>query len=158
MLPRLPALAPILLTLVCGCSEPISDDLVGTWFNYASELTPTGYQRLELSFTASGKFLSDLRTYGNYSGQAGDDLSAFSRIEGSVRVEKDRMSFTPQRLVSWDLAYGPDAPEVVQEPYAGDPVYEDASYTLQDDHLTLRYTGSNAGFPVGIILEFTRAP
>jgi hypothetical protein len=100
-MPRSPPLAPILLALLCGCSDPTADDLVGTWYNYASELSPTGYQRLELSFTASGKFASDLRIYGNYSGQARDDLSAFSRIEGTVRLERDSIFFNPQRRVTW---------------------------------------------------------
>jgi hypothetical protein len=154
---RLQRLAPVLVALLCACSEPAPHNLVGTWLGFITELDP-GYQQLELEFTASGNFRSELRIYGVYFGQTNQDLSGFRRVEGTVRIEGDSLSFTPLRLVTWDLAFGPDAPEVVEEPYTGSPVYEGARFSIEDDRLNLEYTDYYNVFPLQVTLQFTRAP
>jgi hypothetical protein len=144
--------ACLLLVLLSGCSEPRSEGLGGTWVCCTSELDP-GYQELELEFTATGRFRSELRSYGA-PGQARDDLSTFNRIEGTVRRENDCLFFAPERRITWN--YG--GTEIVEEPYSGLPVYEDARYRLEDDRLTLQYTDYYPGIPMGVTLNFNRAP
>jgi hypothetical protein len=149
-------LAPILLALTCGCSEPATDDFTGAWITAARDLDPTGYDQSELRFGSGGGFRWEVRSYGLYPAQRADDLSAYVRIEGTFETRNDRLIMSPQRSVTWDRFYGADSPEVVQEHYHV-PLFDGARFTIAGDRLTLNYFSYPFDAPVATEQEFVRA-
>jgi hypothetical protein len=155
-MPRLFALACVLAGMLSGCSEPDPHHLAGTWVCCVSTPDPD-YRQLVLEFTPTGEFQLELQSYGEY-GLTTADLTAYRRIEGTVEIIGDSMAFAPKREVDWDYGFGPNVPEIVQEPYSGPPVYDGAHFILADDRLTLQYTDHTNVLPMGITEEFTRVP
>jgi hypothetical protein len=149
-------LSLVLLALVSACAEPAADDLIGNWLTAREDLQPASWYQTELSFTPFGVFYSEVRSYELISGQNRDGLSAYSRIEGTYLKEGNRLRFQPRRLVWWDAFYGVGSPEQVEEPYRA-PLYDSASYIIQDDRLTLSYLSYPLDAPEPTTREFSRA-
>jgi hypothetical protein len=150
-------LAPILLAFTCGCSEPTpSDDIVGGWIAATRDLDPTGYDQSRLSFSPSGKFSWVVNTYGLYPGQARDELTDYTRIEGRYEVSNGRLVMTTERSVTWDRFYGAHSPEVVEDPYVI-TLFDQARYSIGGNRLTLDYLSYPADAPVSTRQEFVRA-
>ena len=148
---RLPlrALACISAVATLGCSDtlaPVPGNLVGTWVSAPSALQPQGSYRRHLLFTTGGRFAAEVRSYGVYPGQPADQLSHFSRIEGTFRRDGDRLLFDPERHIWWDRFYGANSPVHVEQPYPGG-LFDDAVYELEPDRLTIRYTVYPADAP-----------
>lgn len=149
---------------VAGCAESvagppsasIATELVGRWVGSRNNLSPEGWHHGSLTFTIDGRFTSENRMHGLYEGQQRDDLSAFTRIEGKYRIERDRLIFEPQRLVWWDHFYGRRSAEHVEEPYPWNGLFDDARYSVRDDHFTMSYTVYPADAPVPAVAEYTR--
>jgi hypothetical protein len=145
-----------LLAFLSGCvTDPASEDLVGSWRTAPEDLSPSGWYQSRLSFNVFGVFESEVRDYGLYPGQDRNALSAYSRIEGTYRVEGDRLIFRTSRMVWWDRFYGARSPEQVEEPYHAS-LYDDARYTVQGDRLILQYLSYPFDAPVPTSWEFTR--
>ena len=131
-------------------------ELVGRWVSWRNNLSPEGWHQGSLTFTLDGRFTSENRTYGLYESQQRDDLSAFTRVEGRYRIERDRLIFEPQRLVWWDHFYGARSAEHVEEPYPWGGLFDDARYTVRDDHFTMSFTVYPADAPVPAVAEYER--
>jgi hypothetical protein len=66
--------------------------------------------------------------------------------------------FQPERLVTWDLFFGIDSPERVQEPYPYTGFYDDAHYTVfNGGGLVLRYLSYPADAAVRTTQTYVRA-
>lgn len=78
---------PLLVLLLSCLADPRSDDLVGTWKTAPMDLEPSGWYETLLSFSRYGVFESEVRSYGVYPGQDRNELSAYSRIKGTYRME-----------------------------------------------------------------------
>jgi hypothetical protein len=150
-------LAPVLLALTCGCSEPSSDELVGSWITATQELNPAGFYQSTLSLSAFGVFRWEVRDYGIYPGQPRNELSAYTRIEGTFETRNDRLVLTTERSVTWDRFYGAESPEVVEDPY-NVPLFDQARYTIGGNRLTLNYLSYPFDAPVASEQEFVRGP
>ena len=153
-----------LLTAAAGCRESTvgeaaaitATELVGRWVSSRNDLAPAGWHQGILTFTIDGRFTFENRTYGLYEGQQRDDLSAFSRAEGRYSIDRDRLIFDPRRRVWWDHFNGAQSRERVDEPYPWDGLFDDARYSVRDDHFTLSYTIYPADAPVPANVEYTR--
>lgn len=148
LLPR--ALACVSVVATLGCSEsiaPVPGDLVGTWVSASGALQPQGWHRRHLLFTTAGRFAAEVRSYGVYPGQPADQLSSFTRIEGTVRQDGNRLLFNPERNIWWDRFYGEDSPVHVQQPYPYGGVFDDAVYEVAGNRLTIRHTVYPADAP-----------
>lgn len=147
------------LTFTLACASPTESgpsSLDGTWVAAIENASPSGWYRRSLIFEASGSFTSEFRSYGIYQGQPRDELSGYSRIEGTYRAEGDRLFFQPTRLVSWDRFYGVNSPERVSEPYPYGTIFDDARYERQGRMLTLHYTTYPADAPEPTVVVFMR--
>jgi hypothetical protein len=146
--------------LLLGCTPPTDPghrELVGRWITAPADLSPSGWHQYHLTFSANGRFAAEARSFGLYSGQRRDGLSAYSRTEGAFRTEDDRLVFEPVRLVWWDAFYGIDSPEHVQEPYPYMGFYDDTHYVVAGRQLTLRYLSYPADAPVPTMQTYLRA-
>jgi hypothetical protein len=150
-----PRLTFPLLVLLSSCiADPPSDDLIGTWKTAPVDLEPSGWYETLLGFSKYGAFESEVRSYGIHPGQDRNELSAYSRIEGTYRIDGDRLSFESNRLVWWEPQfYG--SQEQVLEPYRIS-LYDDGRYDLEGERLLLQYTAYPADAPVPASMEFAR--
>src|SRR5688572_28251599 len=123
-------------------------ELAGRWVTSRNDLSPAGSHQSSLTFSIDGRFVFENRMYGLYDGQRDSDLSAFTRTEGTYRIDRDRLVFEPRRLVWWDSFYGVRSAENVEEPYPWGSLFDDARFEVTDDHLTLTYTVYPADAPV----------
>ena len=147
-----------------GCAESVAGpatpttalELVGRWVSSRNNLSPEGWNPSSLTFTIDGRFTSENRMYGLYEGQRRDDLSAFTRIEGRYRIVRDQLTFEPLRLVWWDHFYGARSREHVEDPYPWGDLFDDARYSMRDDHLTMSFTVYPADAPLPAVAEYTR--
>lgn len=144
------AIIALLSVLLAGCNpatSPHDSPVAGRWATIREPLNPTGSYQGFLTFDGAA-YVSEVRDYGLYPGQQPNDLSAYSRIEGTFRVEGDSLRFSPQRLITWDRFYGPDSPERIEN-LAGQAAQSSAAHFSLDLHwLTLRYFTYPADAPV----------
>ena len=94
--------------------------------------------------------------YGLYGGQRRDDLSAFTRAEGTYRIDRDHLVFEPERLIWWDRYYGAASAEHVEEPYPWSGLFDDARYSVRGDRLEMRFVVRPGDAPVADMAEYTR--
>jgi hypothetical protein len=147
------------LVLLAACASPTDQGrspLVGRWATAPEDLSPSGWHQYHMTFAAEGAFALEVRSYGVYAGQPHDELSAYSRTEGSYRVDGERLVFEPQRLVWWDRFYGVASPEHVEDSYPYGSLFNAATYVVRDNQLTLRYVSYPADAPVPTSMVFIR--
>ena len=150
MFARRSTIISLLSVILAACESSTSPDgsaIAGQWATTREALSPTGSYQSFLTFDGDA-FTSEVRSYGLYPGQRSTDLSAYSRTEGTYRVDGDRVHFSPLRLVSWDRFYGETSPERVQSPYPWGSLFDDARFTLRLNRLDLHYTTYPADAPV----------
>jgi hypothetical protein len=149
---------------ISGCRESAggpatvmsATELVGRWIGSRDDLAPDGWHQSTLTFSIDGRFVWESRMNGLYGGQRRDDLSAFTRAEGTYRIDGDHLIFEPQRLVWWDRFYGAASPEHVEEPYPWSGLFDGATYSVRGDHLEMRFVVYPADAPVPQVAEYTR--
>ena len=149
------------LVSASGCSDPLDPepgDLLGRWESAPAQLAPQGWHQYHLSFTRTGGVIHEVRTYGLYPGQESDALSAFSRVEGRFRRDGGRLFFEPERLVWWDSFYGTRSPAHVEEPYPWGGLFDDATYVVRGNELTLHFTVYPADAPEPATARYRRVP
>jgi hypothetical protein len=151
------AFAALSLTACESSTSPEASALEGRWATDREALSPAGSYQSFLTFDGTA-FAFDVRSFGVYSGQGSNELSAYSRTEGTFRIEGDRLHFAPTRLVTWDRFYGADSPERVESPYPLGSIFDDARFTVRITELTLRYLTYPADAPVETTRTFWRLP
>jgi hypothetical protein len=146
--------------LLLGCTAPTDPayrELVGHWITAPEDLRPSGWHQYHLTFSANGRFTTEVRSFGLISGQRGDGLSAYYRTEGTFVTEGDRLIFQPIRSVWWDAFYGINSPVHVEEPHPHTGFYDGAHYVVASGRLTLRYLSYPADAPVPTTQIYLRA-
>lgn len=150
MLIRQGTIFAVTAVVLTGCESSTSPDasiLEGRWATARDALSPAGSHQGFLTFAGTA-FVLEVRSFGVYGGQGANDLSAYSRTEGTFRVEGDRLHFSPTRVVTWDRFFGVDSPERVESPYPWGSLFDDARFTVRFTRLTLRYVIYPADAPV----------
>jgi hypothetical protein len=156
-------LASMLGVAPLGCTDgataalsPGARGLEGRWITAPSDLAAHGWHQDELTLEADGRFTSVSRGYGLYEGQSRDALSTSRRIEGTYRLEGDRVHFQPRRLIWWDHYESADrAP--TSTPYPWKTLFDDANVSVIDGVLVLRYNLYPSDVPVPVRADYTRA-
>jgi hypothetical protein len=139
----------LVLPLAVACDSATSPEsaLAGRWATEREGLSPAGSYQSFLTFEGP-TFASEVRSYGLLQGQGPNDVSAYSRTEGTFRVEGDRLHFSPTRLVTWDGFYGVTSPERVESPYPWGSLFDNARFSIRLNRLTLQYLSYPADAPV----------
>jgi len=149
----------LLLSLLASCKSstaPEAEILHGHWRTEFEALSPAGSMQYHLILGPGRRFSAEVRSYGLYSTHAAADLSAFARHEGKFRVEGSRIIFQPEILVSWDSFHGVAHPTVTKpSPYQ--TLYDEATFAVGPDHLTLHYFSYPADAAVATQQTFRRA-
>lgn len=161
--PLITTVAMALALLGCNGERPLGtvdpSGLLGHWATSPADLSPQGWHQYHLTFTSSGSYRSEVRSYGLYEGQPAEELSGFSLEEGRFRTEGDRLAMEAERLVVWDRFYGANSPARVHEPYPyGDAPLDGARFEIRDDRLILHYLTYPADAPVPTSKEYRLAP
>jgi hypothetical protein len=143
----------LLSFLLAACATEPEAGLVGYWKSAPENLEPSGSYETWLSFNSFGGFEQQVRGYGIYPGQGQNELSAYTKIKGTYRIEGDRLIFDSDRQAWWDPTfYGPDEHEAKDD----SRLYDEGRFTLDGDHLVLHYISYPLDAPVATSAEFTR--
>jgi hypothetical protein len=154
---RLRQTFPVVVLAALGCgnpTEPAWQDLLGHWTAAPEDLGPSGWYQVHLQLSPRGTMTYHVRMHGGY-GQPREELTSFSRITGTYRVNGDRLIINPQQHTWWDSFYGPNSPEHT-EPYTYGRLFDDAHYTLDSGRLTIHYLSYPLDAPVSTSVVFTR--
>jgi hypothetical protein len=121
--------------LMAACDNsvaPTIGHLPGIWIAPAEAASPNGRYERTLTFRGDGSFTSEFRSYGIYAFAGDDDLSSYSRTEGTyaVEIEGNGLEFRPVRITSWDRFYGDDSPETVRNAHPDERLFDDAHYEI----------------------------
>jgi hypothetical protein len=152
------------LPAIHGCRESAAapatirsaTELSGRWMTSRNDLSPDGSHQSTLTFSIDGRFVFENRMYGLYQGQRAVELSAFTRTEGTYRIDRDRLVFEPRRLVWWDQFDGVRSPEHVEQPYPWRSLFDDARFRVRDDRLVMTYIVHPGEKAVPVEVEYTR--
>src|SRR5262245_31377280 len=132
-------LACAMCALLAACSEPAAigpTALIGTWIT--EPLDPDPKEKLTLK---AQEFSSEV---------------PYTRTEGAYRLEGwNRIVFEPKRLISWERSYESTSVRIT-EPYPYGSMFDDASYYLNGERLTLHYTTYPADAPVETTRTYVR--
>jgi hypothetical protein len=153
------AVTLMVLALLAACSAPAApspDSAVGRWRTEPEPVSPRGRTVGELTFTAEGRFASDVRSFALHVGQKPNELSGSSRTVGHYQIDGRRLQLQPDSLILFDT-FSPEAGVVVITPYPYDRVpFDGATITVSDDRLTLNYLSYPADAPVPTERQFRR--
>lgn len=119
--------------------------LLGAW-EFSEAISSGGYYTHELIFTEN-KFVSRTTSYGVYPGSSPQSVSAGTEINGTYRVEDNKLFFNPASLTTWDSFYENPGPHV-QRPYPYGSIFDDCRFEIVENQLTLTYLSYPAEAPV----------
>src|SRR5262245_2397778 len=151
------AFVVVLCATMASCrisTDAVPHELVGTWETARQSIPPGSYQ-ITLMFGRNGRYSNEVRNYGMYPGQAPDDLSGYSRVDGTYEVRGDSVVTHAEEQVWWDRFYGADSPEH-REAYAGAP-FSASQFEIMGSTLVFRYTSYPAEAPVPTTMTLSRA-
>lgn len=158
-------LAGTLGVLLPACSEsavgvrlaPDAAGLAGHWIAPPSDVGTVGWHQSALTLESNGRFASTSSSYGLYEGQDRNAPSAWTRIEGTFRVEGVRLHFAPNRLVWWDRFESPQSAMPRESAYPWGSLFDDATFTVDADMLRLAFNVYPADAPVPVVATYYRA-
>ncbi|MDP9204866.1 MAG: hypothetical protein M3P12_05310 [Gemmatimonadota bacterium] len=138
------------LALVAGvvsCRNAAGPDatLVGGWVVREST-SPSGYYETHLTFAADGTFTDAIRSFGSYPSQSPGDLSSYSILSGTYRVQADQLAIEVNRIVLWDRFYGANSLETVRN--VNTTIFDQSRFRIVGSILTLDYITYPAEAPV----------
>ena len=150
--------------LLPGCAEstvglrtiPGAPELTGEWAAAPDDIGASGWHQKTLSLHANGRFASTSSSYGLYEGQQRNELSAWSRVEGTFRVESNRLHFTPDVMTWWDHFESPNFPAVRRAPYPWGTLFDDATFAVAGNVLRIGFNVYPADAPVPVTVEYVR--
>jgi hypothetical protein len=159
MHPQRPTLIAFVGLAFAACdpaTSPADSAVEGRWASAREALNPNGSYQTFLTFDGAA-YASEVRNYGLYAGQQPNDLSAYSRTEGTFLVDGDSLQFVATHLVTWDGFFGPNPPErVAINPQGGQS--SRAHFSIDRNRLTLRYFSYPADAPVATSRSYWRLP
>ena len=115
--------------------------------------TSGGHYLYELSFKNDGTFTERSSSYGTYEEQDENELSGWFVRTGNFETHKNNLYCTFNKVVSWDSFYGGE-PETTG---ATGTVFENCTYTIQNNTLELNYITYPADVPEVTVREYHRA-
>ncbi len=132
--------------LLAGCDSPTNQGkdnvlgnkesaLLGTW-EFSEALNSKSHYVVELTFRDDFSFDEKITNYGLHPGDGPQDVSAWEKISGTYRAESNKRFFNSESLTYWDHVYYPQI--MVQHPYRIS-MFDDCTFTIQEDSLTLTY-------------------
>ena len=133
----------------------LETEIVGQWLSGPDELSPQSWYQTSLTFTIDGRYIFEGRSYGLYEDQDRDALSALRRTEGQYRIAGNRLLFEPQRVVWWDHFEGVNAP-LHEEAGSWGRLFDDATFTVNGDRFTMRYSIAPANARIEAVAEYVR--
>ena len=133
----------------------VETEIVGRWVSGSDELSPEASHESSLTFTIDGRYTFESRSYGLYEGQDRDALSVVRRTEGRYRIAGDRLLFEPQRVTWWDHFEGEQAAVHEEAPSWGQ-LFDDATFTVDGDRFTMRYSIAPANAIIEAVAEYAR--
>jgi hypothetical protein len=95
-----------------------------------------------------------VRIFGSYGGQSNNDLSSYSIMSGTYKVEGDQLQINITHTVVWDRFYGANSPETVQT--VNITVFDQTHFRIVGPMLTLDYVSYPADAPVPTTKSFIR--
>jgi hypothetical protein len=134
------------VTGITSCTNSTSPEasLVGNWA--VSESTSPGYYTTQLTFAGDGTFTDAVRMFGSYPGQSKNDLSSYTIMSGTYKVDGDQLQTNITHTVVWDRFYGANSPETVQT--VNPTVFDQTHFRILGPMLTLNYVSYPADAPV----------
>jgi len=127
-------------------------DIVGVWAD-STLAQPKGKLVHLLTFSENGVFVSRSESYGIYDGQDVNTLSGWSESVGNYVVSEGKMFFISRQVSGWD-SFSENAAVTTQK--NDQEIFEDCSYVLNKDTLTLEYTTYPADAPVRTERKYIR--
>lgn len=150
-------LSVILILLLSSCDKKDDDILIGdnvligTWVDTANAL-PNVYYINELIFDNNNSFTDKSSAYGIYSGQANNELSGWFVRTGNYELDKNKIGFLAEKVVSWDSFFGGD-PVTTIETYV---IFENCTFTINNNILELNYITYPADAPENTIRQYKK--
>ena len=145
-------LAVVAGTTSCTSSTSSEASLIGNWA--VSESVSPGHYTTQLTFAGDGTFTDAVRIFGSYPGQSSNDLSSYSIMSGTYKVEGDQLQTNITHTVVWDRFYGANSPETVQT--VNTTVFDQTHFRIVGPMLTLDYVSYPADAPVPTTKTFIR--
>ena len=136
----------------CTSSTSSEASLIGNW-SVSESLSP-GHYTTQLTFAGDGTFTDAVRIFGSYGGQSNNDLSSYSIMSGTYKVEGDKLQTNITHTVVWDRFYGANSPETVQT--VNITVFDQTHFRIVGQMLTLDYLSYPADAPVPTTKSFIR--
>ncbi len=154
----------LLGALLPGCSEsvlelrtiPGAPGLAGEWAAEPDDIGPTGWYQKRLTLHPDGRFASISASYGLYEGQKRNEPSAWTRINGSFRVDGNRVHFTPETMTWWDHFESADFPAPRHAAYPWGTLFDDATFVVEGNVLTLHFNVFPADAPIPVTAAYLR--
>lgn len=148
------ALLAGLLAACASITEPVPEELIGTWITAEYAFNPQGHFQRQITFTRRGRFTLTHTSYGLYEGQPANEVSGFSESRGRFQVTGDRVDIQPESLTTWDRFWNEKPRTEKPHPFAR--LLEDCRYELRGDSLVLTYITFPADAPEITVMTLTR--
>ena len=150
-------------TAACGDSsiaapDPAAAVLNGRWELPALAMPPAGRLEYALTFASPDRFTWDIRSFGMYPGQPADELSSYSRLQGTYETNGASLDLTPRRVVTWDRFYGVNSRERREDPSWYADIFDQATFKVEGDELTIDLVTYPADAPEPARVTYFRAP
>ena len=153
-----------IVVLLAGCTEAVLAPRLGSngtrlateWIAPPDDIGPVGWYQKRLTLATNGRFTATSSSYGLYEGQQRNDPSAWTRIEGSYRVDGNRIEFTPETMTWWDHFESATHPAPRQSAYPWGTLFDDATFLVKGDTLTLGFNVYPADAAVPVTVRYAR--
>ena len=139
---------------ITSCANSTSPEvsLIGNWA--VNESLSPGHYTTQLTFAGDGTFTDAVRMFGSYPGQSNNDLSSYSIMSGTYKVNGDQLQTNITRIAVWDRFYGANSPETVHT--VNTTVFDQTHFRIVGPMLTLDYVSYPADAPVPTTKTFIR--
>lgn len=152
------------VAVLSGCAEAVLGTrpdaalsvVAGEWLAGPDDIGPSGWHMKRLTISPNGRFAATSASYGMYEGQARNDPSAWTRIEGEVRIDGNRLHFRPETMTWWDHFESADFPLPRRTAYPWGSLFDDATFIVEGRTLTLGFNVYPADAPLPVSEHYTR--
>ena len=157
-------LVGMLTVVLSGCAESMlglgaaqgAPTLAGEWRTAPDDIGDFGWHQRTLTLLPDGRFASTSASHGLYEGQRRNDLSTWTRVEGTYRVDGDRLHFEPILQRWWDHYEAANFPAPRHAPYPWRTLFDDATFVVTLDSLWLDFNVYPADVPVPVTVNYVR--
>lgn len=141
----------ISVLLFASCSKQDDGLLMGTWTNKHDAL-PNGYYVYELMFFNDSAFIAKTSSFGIYTGQAQDDLTAWFEYSGYYSQKVNKLCFFSNKYTFLDTFYGNQPHTIIKD----EILFQNCTFKISNNILELNYTTFPADAPVNTVMQYNR--